>query len=258
MEEFKKSPKNSFEETRAEAQTIKDESCDFGELQNPEKKLEIIRKLSEENKKLSEENRELMEKIQELEESLEVAGVDRATGLMVGNLLKKKLNGIFESFSKEGDRREGSKFNKLGIVFFDLNNLKAINEKYDHQTGDDALRAISNAIQGQLRDFDFAGRWGGDEIILCLMEVDEEIAAKVGERINLVLQKTQVSSNYPDLRVSASIGVVSHHKKSEDINLEELVNRADQAANASKAIFREKGVVEIIKYGDLQMENHET
>jgi len=238
MEEFKKLPKNSFEGTRAEIQTIEREP------QNLEEALEIIRELREKN--------------QELEKNLEAAGVDRSTGLMVGNLFEKKTNGILESFSRDRNRRRESEFEELSIAFFDLNNLKAINEKYGHQTGDDALRAISNAIQGQLRDFDFAGRWGGDEMTLCLMGVDEETAAKVAERINLVLQNTQVSSNYPDLRASASIGVVSHHETTEDISIKELVNRADQAANASKAIFRKEGKVEIIKYSDLQEKNRET
>jgi diguanylate cyclase (GGDEF)-like protein len=198
----------------------------------------------------------LRQENRELRRELEVAGIDRATGLMTGRIFQKRVEDILRTLREKRDKRIKGQFIEIGVAFFDLNRLKDINDKYGHQVGDEALRTIATAIKGQLRDFDFAAKWtGGDEIVLCLMGANEEIAAKVAERISSVLRTLEVSRDHPDLRISASIGVASYHRDNRDIGLEEILDRADRAVYASKRFFRETDEARVIKFSELNKED---
>jgi diguanylate cyclase (GGDEF)-like protein len=58
-------------------------------------------------------------------------------------------------------------------MFLDLDNLKAMNDRYGHERGDSAIRAIGSVVQRALRPYDFACRFGGDEFVLLLTGTTE-------------------------------------------------------------------------------------
>ncbi|WP_081429577.1 GGDEF domain-containing protein [Solidesulfovibrio magneticus] len=69
-------------------------------------------------------------------------------------------------------------FNRYGwdfsIALFDIDNFKTFNDNYGHTVGDDILKIISKTITGSLRSFDFLGRWGGEEFLAILPEIDSD------------------------------------------------------------------------------------
>jgi diguanylate cyclase (GGDEF)-like protein len=76
----------------------------------------------------------------------------------------------------------------MGILFFDLDRFKAINDKLGHQAGDDALRTVSRLIKSKLRvGMDYPCRYGGDEFAVVVTEVEpsqlENLAKRIGSAI---------------------------------------------------------------------------
>ena len=93
----------------------------------------------------------------------------------------------------------------IGVLFLDLDNLKAINDQHGHRLGDKAIAALANAIRKVIRESDVAGRIGGDEFVIVMMADNQESLAKVTYRIRQEL-KNQAVGELADVQLSVSIG----------------------------------------------------
>jgi len=71
----------------------------------------------------------------------------------------------------------------LSVALIDIDHFKAVNDTYGHLVGDKVLRALSDALRDQLRDYDHAGRFGGEEFVVLLPQTDEEDAIRIAERL---------------------------------------------------------------------------
>ena len=69
------------------------------------------------------------------------------------------------------------------VVYFDLNNMKHINDEHGHPTGDAALRHMATVLRGNIRSSDIVGRLGGDEFGVILAQTDEEQAHGIPRRV---------------------------------------------------------------------------
>ena len=71
----------------------------------------------------------------------------------------------------------------LALALVDIDHFKAVNDTYGHLVGDKALRAVTDALQSQLRSYDLAGRFGGEEFAILLPHAHEFDALHVAERL---------------------------------------------------------------------------
>ena len=71
----------------------------------------------------------------------------------------------------------------LALALVDIDHFKVVNDTYGHLVGDKALRAVTDALRSQLRAYDLAGRFGGEEFVVLLPQVREVEAIKVAERL---------------------------------------------------------------------------
>ncbi|HKZ50508.1 MAG TPA: GGDEF domain-containing protein, partial [Dehalococcoidia bacterium] len=71
----------------------------------------------------------------------------------------------------------------LSLLFLDVDELKAVNDRYGHLQGDQLLRHLASLLTGVLRKSDVAARFGGDEFVVLLPETTGEEAAAVTERL---------------------------------------------------------------------------
>ena len=104
------------------------------------------------------------------------------------------------------------------LVFIDLDHFKEVNDTLGHQAGDEALRHVATHLQNMIRPCDYAGRYGGDEFVLWLEDVDAEDAAR----------KAQSLIGGPALKLNASIGVCQSLVGA-DLSFDELAAKADAA-----------------------------
>ena len=108
-----------------------------------------------------------------------LARTDALTGLHNFRALQAKLD---EEFARAARYAE-----PLAVVLVDLDNLKTLNDRYGHEAGNAALRAMGDVFREELREVDFAARFGGDEFVALLPHQTAAEAMVVAERLRLRL-----------------------------------------------------------------------
>jgi diguanylate cyclase (GGDEF)-like protein len=123
------------------------------------------------------------------------------------------------------------------LLYIDIDNFKEINDSRGHGYGDDVLRKMGQAIHGNVRETDIAGRIGGDEFVVYLDRVrsDEGIIGNVERLIAVMRQGVSVRSERA--QVSVSVGVARFPQ--DGTRYETLLEKADQAMYSAK--FSGKG-----------------
>jgi diguanylate cyclase (GGDEF)-like protein len=112
----------------------------------------------------------------------------------------------------------------------DLDELKAINDKYGHFVGDRVLRGVADVIRAGVRRIDTAARYGGDEFVVLLPETDATGAYVLAEKIRMGAAELTLPG--VGVKTSLSIGVVNY--PDDGRTSDELMISADQAMYASK------------------------
>jgi diguanylate cyclase (GGDEF)-like protein len=115
----------------------------------------------------------------------------------------------------------------LAIVICDLDNFKAVNDRYGHLAGDEVLRAVGRILSGSVRDRDIAARFGGEELALVLPGTPLIGARRLCERIRRSLEELRVETDTGDvISITASFGAASFPTYSSVGSLLEAADRA--------------------------------
>ncbi|MEL6321650.1 MAG: GGDEF domain-containing protein [Cyanobacteria bacterium J06626_14] len=117
-----------------------------------------------------------------------------------------------------------------GVILFDIDHFKRINDTYGHQVGDVVLVAVAMRCSQVLRKNDCLARWGGEEFLVVLRHVGAEVIERIAEELRLAIASEEIE---PAGSVTASFGV-SLVKPTDTIeNLLKRVNKAMYAAKTS-------------------------
>jgi len=95
-------------------------------------------------------------------------------------------------FHQKLDSLDQKDFYPLGIVYFDLDGLKLINDAYGHASGDQALKQVAKILKASERDNDFAARIGGDEFAMICPNADEETMEALRATIDKKIKRQKV------------------------------------------------------------------
>jgi len=128
-------------------------------------------------------------------------------------------------------RRQGI---PLSLVFVDVDNLKPINDRHGHLSGDKVLTEVVNRIREVLQEGDVVARWGGDEFVLLLPDVDRVMAKKITEMIRQAIAQKPLLDN---IDVTCSFGVVSMDSES---TFESMIRTADDLMYKSKRLGKNR------------------
>lgn len=128
----------------------------------------------------------------------------------------------------------------VGVVTFDVDRFKAINDAFGHGAGDDVLRAVADQLASHTRPSDLVTRPGGDEFCVVLLGADVPTAGAVAERVRRDLSKVPIETRDGTVPVTVSVGVTS----ARSCTPEELLRRADAALYRAKAAGRDAVVAE--------------
>jgi len=93
------------------------------------------------------------------------------------------------------------------VVYFDLNNMKHINDQHGHPIGDAALRHIATVLRENIRSSDIVGRLGGDEFGVILAQTDEEQAHGKAAALAQAIAETPLRCGDLEISLSAAYGV---------------------------------------------------
>jgi diguanylate cyclase (GGDEF)-like protein len=124
----------------------------------------------------------------------------------------------------------------LGVVLFDLDHFKQINDLSGHEKGDEVLAAVGVAVTSNLRASDFAGRYGGEEFILLLPDTDKEGAVIVAEKLRQAIAALEVAG--VSRAITATLGVAVLPEDAAEPTL--LLRVADRALYLAKSRGRNR------------------
>jgi diguanylate cyclase (GGDEF)-like protein len=127
----------------------------------------------------------------------------------------------------------------LGVAVLDLDNFKRINDTYGHQAGDELLRKIGARLVSAVRGQDLTFRLGGDEFLLLMIDTDEDIAKRIAERVRRAITDDTIRTRSGSLPASVSVGLTMRAPH-EQLTVDQLLERADQALRRSKADGRNR------------------
>jgi two-component system, cell cycle response regulator len=127
----------------------------------------------------------------------------------------------------------------LACMFLDIDQFKRINDTHGHQSGDEVLRTVGHAIQGQLRAGDTIARYGGEEFVVLLPQTPVHHAREIAERIRLsIAGRPTVIGSGESLAATISIGLAMLPG---ELGGRETADLAGQlVAEADKALYQAK------------------
>ena len=124
----------------------------------------------------------------------------------------------------------------FGVLVFDLDKFKTLNDSFGHACGDRALQEVAKTVVSSLRPADIVGRWGGDEFLAIVRNVNHEILATLAERcVTMVAQVSVPNDDGRAVSVSISVGAAL---ASPGETAEELISKADKLMYQSKIAGR--------------------
>lgn len=134
----------------------------------------------------------------------------------------------------------------LALALVDIDHFKSVNDTYGHLVGDRVLKSLADAFTSHLRDYDRAGRFGGEEFVLLLAQTGKRDAFRIAERLRSHVAGMAVPvddrPNAPAVRLTISIGVTAM-EQGETRELADLLAAADSALYHAKQTGRNRVAV---------------
>ncbi len=123
------------------------------------------------------------------------------------------------------------------VFYIDIDHFKTVNDTFGHDVGDVILRTMASLLQGQTRDGDLIGRYGGDEMVIVAPACSPQDADRLATRLLGVVRSHTWDALAPDLTISISVGVATGQTPSD-----ELFTAADRALYEAKGLGRDRAV----------------
>ncbi|GAB4367557.1 MAG: hypothetical protein Kow009_04460 [Spirochaetales bacterium] len=182
--------------------------------------MEKNRKLKQAFLDIERVNQELVRANHELER---IARHDALSGLLNRITLFNAVDAEIERALRTGAPLSG--------VMIDIDHFKDINDNYGHQCGDDVIRMIGEWLMANLRKYDLAGRYGGEEFFVVLPNTRLDHAVKIAERFRRTVQTYTIRCSSHTIQITASMGVAEYTRgESRDM----WINRCDRAMYVAK------------------------
>ncbi|MDC7219067.1 MAG: diguanylate cyclase [Spirochaetales bacterium] len=193
------------------------ESYPLKEIENITQKLENM---------VNEKTRTIMEAYRELEAAVVT---DKLTGLYNRNRIDSLL---------ENEINRANRYNSVfSLIISDIDHFKTINDTYGHLMGDEILVKAAVVFKSLFRNTDFAGRWGGDELVVILPETEAGEAINIAEKLRKSIEQIEFEEG---IQITTSLGV-AEFKPGDSAS--DLFQRADRALYQAKNAGRNKAAL---------------
>jgi diguanylate cyclase (GGDEF)-like protein/PAS domain S-box-containing protein len=160
---------------------------------------------------------------QRLQELEKMALLDSLTGLSNRRHIEASMQIRLEELARYGWA--------FGLLFIDIDDFKAINDTHGHEVGDSVLKLVSMTLLNSLRPFDILGRWGGEEFVAVVVNVNKIQLLQIAERALTLVGHSSLFAQSGAIRVTVSIGATMAEAGE---SVPELLERADVLMYQSK------------------------
>jgi len=162
---------------------------------------------------------------QELHELRKNIQMDRLTGVANRGYLEGKLHGVIAELAY---RQKAA----IGLLFIDIDRFKIINDTYGHNAGDKVLSMVALTLKNNVRESDIVGRWGGEEFLAILYDLeDQEILAAVAGKLRVLVESSRLDLENASLSVTISVGATLFRASDTPAS---IIQRADELMYQSK------------------------
>lgn len=124
---------------------------------------------------------------------------DRLTGL--------NNRGYWEEELEREYARHRRYSSKLAMVIFDIDHFKKVNDTYGHQAGDLVIQKVADVVREQIRDTDIAGRYGGEEFVVLMPDIESAGAKLFAERMRKAIESLVITYGEHTIPFTISLGV---------------------------------------------------
>lgn len=141
---------------------------------------------------------------------------------------------FMDEYLAQFERLNQRKQRKIGFIMADLDHFKMVNDEFGHLAGDDVLKQLAEIIRNTIRKSDVLIRYGGEEFLIMLMEIEQEgITVDVAEKIRVAVEEAKLSlSSGGFLKKTLSMGVAEYPQDGEQ--LYQVIKYADVALYQAK------------------------
>jgi diguanylate cyclase (GGDEF)-like protein len=129
----------------------------------------------------------------------------------------------------------------IAVVMIDLDHFKLVNDTYGHLVGDEVLRNVAERMTGTVREYDYVGRYGGEEFLVVLPNCTAETAREVAERLRQHIGDRPIVTSPTQVVITISIGV-SQWQPGQEVH--DLLRSADAAMYRAKQSGRNRVVMD--------------
>lgn len=150
---------------------------------------------------------------------------------------RRAIMEYLEKLDKEAHR--GKRF---CIAIGDIDHFKHVNDTYGHEAGDEVLKMASNLFSEKMGGFGQVARWGGEEFLFILEDVDLSEAREKLNQLRMALARTDVDHKGTVINVSMTFGLSEFRANA---SLDEIINEADKKLYAGKEAGRNRVVVSL-------------
>jgi diguanylate cyclase (GGDEF)-like protein len=126
----------------------------------------------------------------------------------------------------------------MATLMIDIDHFKKINDTHGHAAGDGAIKRVAEIIGDCIRTTDKAARFGGEEFVVLLREVDRGTAVALAERIRSTLQSSTIGYGSLEISVTVSVGIAIVNETDRDV--QDMIERADQGLYLAKNTGRNR------------------
>ena len=126
---------------------------------------------------------------------------------------------------------------KTGILFIDIDDFKSVNDTHGHEAGDAMLKNLSMTLSKNTRPSDIVGRWGGEEFLLIIPNIDARLLTQIANKLRNLIRNSSIMSENNAISITVSIGATMI---SPDDTSDTLIKRADSLMYRSKKAGKNK------------------
>ncbi len=126
-----------------------------------------------------------------------------------------------------------SGYRSASLLISDVDNFKNFNDTFGHLAGDAVLKAVAQTLLWNIKPVDLVARFGGDEFVLIMQDVDLESLSKIARKLQMLVSKSEVRYEGNFLNISISFGGTIIYP---DDNLDRALKRADKNLYKAKKL----------------------
>lgn len=162
-----------------------------------------------------------------------ISRTDGLTGLLNRKTWEQSLNHEFRRFQRYK--------HTCSLIMFDIDHFKNVNDNYGHPAGDEVIRQTSRILSEGIRNIDIAGRYGGEEFAVILVDTDADGAKVVAERLRTAIEASSVHYEDKIINYTISLGICELSERVTDPTM--WIDSADRGLYRAKRGGRNTSVI---------------